>query len=192
MPLLPVPGPADIADFANRLRKERGRGESGPQLVLTYAEQEGWLSGSSLNVRASVRVTNVGEHFAPRVAIHVPSVVWLPLGTNPITYQTSWSLGLRNHEDHLDWTPQELVPDQSRFAAVAQIQKDDLVFIGGAKALKTFTGEGVLKVEAVLSWADQEKPARAYADRYEIEIERFKGPPEPGSGFTVKLGLVAV
>lgn len=193
MPLVPVPGPTQLGEFAHKLWTERGRKQTAPQLVMSYANQEGWLAGDSLNVRASVRVTNMGKRLASQVAIRVPTLVWSPNGANPERDGTGgWSLGLRNQAGGLDWTPQELAPDESRFGAVAQIQQDALGFLGGAHAVTTFKENGILKVRAVLSWADLAEPAAAYKDEYEFEIRWLKGAPVPEKSFKIRLGLVPV
>jgi hypothetical protein len=190
MPLIPVPGPTQIATFAQRIRKERKRKATEPQVVLSYEQKPPWLSGSQSNVRVSLRATNVGKRAASKVAIHVPWLIWLPGGTNAeLKDSGAWSLALQDSAERMHRTPQELAPCESRFAWVAQIDKYSLRFIGGPTSVETFEEAGTLRVRAVLSWVDPAESAASHVDEYEIEIDWLKRPPVPGSGFTVKLGI---
>jgi hypothetical protein len=193
MPLIPVPGPLQIANFAAKIRQERKRKATAPQLTLDFAREDEWLTGNALNIRASVRVTNCGQRAASLVAIMVPSLVWSPGGTNPQRDDTGgWRLGLKGQFNHLDWMPQELTPAENRFAAVAQIRRDELIFIGGANTTKTFEETGILAVRAVLSWADGTAPVEAYTDEYEIEICWRRRSAQRPSTFRITVGLVPV
>jgi len=190
VPLLPVPGPTQIATLARQIQKERKREATEPLVVLSYEDKRPWLTGSSSNVRVSLRATNVGQRPASQVAIHVPSLIWLPGGVTPQpNHGGAWSLALEDSAGKMRRSPQQLAPSESRFAWVAQIEKYSLRFIGGPTA-ETFEEAGTLKVRALLSWVDLAELAAPYTDEYEIEIQWLKLPPVAGTGFNVKLGLV--